>query len=221
MTCCIVSLFDETFDNQKQPWRTILKFRLPTPTSPNLMKRITRKQFEILSFIREFISQNGFSPTLYEIAEHFSIRVTTASAHIAALERKHVIERKKGTRRSIHPTGMGHGKKTRTTVSVPLYAKLSRFPDEPDSRCCIDTGLIPDDAAARDLFAVRSGIFGERPPGVDPGDVLVVWTRPGVLHPGMTVLNRPCSEPVCRTVNSSRTPEPDTIGRVVAVLRSL
>ena len=185
------------------------------------MKRITRKQFEIVSFIRDFINQNGFSPTLYEIADHFSIRVTTVSAHIAALEHKHAIERRKGTRRSIRLAETGHGKKHSSSVSVPLYAKLSRFPDEPDSRCCIDPGLLPDDAAARDLFAVRSGVFGEQPPGVDPGDVLIVWTRPGVLHPGMMVLTRPGSEPICRTVNSSRTQEPDTIGRVVAVLRSL
>ena len=185
------------------------------------MKHITRKQFEILSFIRDFITRNGISPTLYEIAEHFSIRVTTVSAHIAALERKHAIERRKGTRRSIRLVGTKKGKKAATTVSVPLYAKLSCFPDEPDSRCCIDPGLIPDEAAARDLFAVRSNIFDEQPPGVDPGDVLVVWTRPGMLHPGMMILNRPGSEHVCRTVNSSQTPEPDTIGRVVAVLRSL
>ena len=185
------------------------------------MKRITRKQFEIVSYIRDFIGQNGMSPTLYEIADHFSIRASTAASHIAALERKHAIERRKGTRRSIRPAGTERGKKIRPSVSVPMYAKLSRFPDEPDSRCCVDPGLIPDDAAARDLFAVRSGMFGEQPPGVDPGDVLIVWTRPGVLHPGMVIMNRPGNDPVCRTVNSSRTPEPDTIGRVVAVLRSL
>ena len=107
------------------------------------MKRITRKQFEIVSFIRDFINQNGFSPTLYEIADHFSIRVTTVSAHIAALEHKHAIERRKGTRRSIRLAETGHGKKHSSSVSVPLYAKLSRFPDEPDSRCCIDPGLLP------------------------------------------------------------------------------
>ena len=194
---------------------------LPHTTPPRIMKRITRKQFEIMSFIRDFIGQNGISPTLYEIAEHFSIRASTAAAHIASLERKHAIERRKGTRRSIRPARTERGKKAGSTVSVPLYAKLSRFPDEPDSRCCVDPGLLPDDAAARDLFAVRSGIFDEQPPGVDPGDVLIVWTRPGVLHPGMMILNRPDSEPICRMVNSSRTPEPDTIGRVVAVLRSL
>ena len=185
------------------------------------MKRITRKQFEIMSFIRDFIRQNGISPTLYEIAEHFSISASTAATHIASLERKHALERRNGTRRSIRPARTKHEKKAISTVSVPLYAKLSCFPDEPDSRCCIDPGLIPDEASARDLFAVRSNIFDEQPPGVDPGDVLVVWTRPGMLHPGMMILNRPGSEHVCRTVNSSQTPEPDTIGRVVAVLRSL
>ena len=163
MICCIVSSQVAIFDNTPggpAPG--------PPPTHnpvPHIMKRITRKQFEIMSFIRDFIGQNGISPT--------------------------------------------------------LYAKLSQFPDEPDSRCCVDPGLIPDDAAPRDLFAVRSGVFDEQPPGVDPGDVLIVWTRPGVLHPGMMILKRPGSDPIFRTVNSSRTPDPDTIGRVVAVLRSL
>lgn len=222
MIWCIVSLPDEIFDTPYNRAAPSPMLRLPQTTLfPLIMKRITRKQFEIVSFIRDYIGQNGISPTLYEIADQFSISVTTAAAHIAALERKHVVERRKGTRRSIRPTGMDRGKKAGTSVSVPLYAKLSGFPDEPDSRCCVDPGLIPDDAAARDLFAFRSGVFGEQPPGVDPGDVLIVWTRPGVLHPGMVILNRPGSEPVCRTVNSSRTPEPDTIGRVVAVLRSL
>ena len=219
MICCIVSSQVAIFDNT--PGRPAPG---PPPTHnpvPRIMKRITRKQFEIMSFIRDFIGQNGISPTLYEIAEQFSISASTAAAHVAALERKHAIERRKGTRRSIRPAVTEHGKKTRTSVTVPLYAKLSQFPDEPDSRCCVDPGLIPDDAAAGDLFAVRSGVFDEQPPGVDPGDVLIVWTRPGVLHPGMMILNRPGSDPICRTVNSSRTPEPDTIGRVVAVLRAL
>ena len=69
--------------------------RLPQTTLfPLIMKRITRKQFEIVSFIRDYIGQNGISPTLYEIADQFSISVTTAAAHIAALERKHVVERR-------------------------------------------------------------------------------------------------------------------------------
>lgn len=185
------------------------------------MKRITRKQFEIVSYIRDFIGQNGISPTLYEIADHFSIRASTAAAHIAALERKHAIERRKGTRRSIMPTGMKRGRKANASLFVPLYAKFSSYPDAPDSRCCIDPALLPDEVAADDLFAFRSGVFGEQPPGVAPGDVLIVWTRPGELRPGMIILDSPGNVPLCRTVNAPRPPAPDMLGRVVAVLRSL
>ena len=190
-------------------------------TIPPIMKRITRKQFEIVSFIRDFIARNGIPPTLYEIAERFSISASTAAAHVAALERKHVVERRKGTRRSILPTGAKRGKKARAPLLVPMYAKFSSYPDAPDSRCSIDPFLLPDDAASDDLFAFRSGVFGEQPPGVVPGDVLIVWTRPGELRPGMMVLGRPGDVPLCRTVKTARTPDPDTLGRVVAVLRSL
>ena len=185
------------------------------------MKRITKKQFEVVSFVRDFIARNGISPTLYEIAEHFSIRASTAAAHVAALERKHIIERRKGTRRSILPTGPKRGKKARTSLLVPLYAKFSCYPDAPDSRCCIDPALLPEDAVADDLFAFRSGVFGEQPPGVAPGDVLIVWTRPGELRPGMMILDHPGNVPLCRTVKTPGAPDPDTLGRVVAVLRSL
>jgi len=190
-------------------------------TLSSLMKRITRKQFEIVSFIRDFIAQNGISPTLYEIAERFSISASTAAAHVAALERKHAIERRKGTRRSILPAGSKRGRKARTSLQIPLYAKFSSYPDAPDTRCCIDPALLPEDVAADDLFAFRSGVFGDPPPGVVPGDVLIVWTRPGELRPGMMILDRPGNVPLCRTVMASRTPDSDTLGRVVAVLRSL
>lgn len=187
------------------------------------MKKITKKQFEIVSFIQDYIGKHEISPTLYEIAGHFSIRPSTAAAHIAALERKHAVKRQKGARRSIRPAGPKRGHDAKNSVCIPLYAKLSCFPNAPSARYCVDSGLLPDEAAPADLFALRSGVFRDqdRTSEIAPGDILIVWTRPGPLRPGMMVLERRESVPVFRTVAAATLPERDTLGRVVAVLRSL
>ena len=187
------------------------------------MKKITRRQFEIAGFIRDFIGKNDFSPTLYDIAEHFSIKPSTVASHIAALERKHVIVRQKGRRRSIRFSGMGPGLPRKVPVCVPFYLKKSNLSGAPASYYHVDPGLLPDYVCAKDLFAVRIGFFGGLPAEimVNPGDILIVWTRPEHLHPGMLVLETDPSDPspVCRQVTVDSAPGPEMVGQVVALMR--
>jgi repressor LexA len=56
------------------------------------MKQITKCQREILSFIENFIENNGYSPTYREIGEHFKISPKGAYDHIFALEAKGLIK---------------------------------------------------------------------------------------------------------------------------------
>ncbi len=187
------------------------------------MKKITKRQFEIAGFIRDFIGKNAISPTLYDIAEYFSIKPSTAAAHIAALERKRVIVRQKGRRRSIRPVGMGSGLPQKVPVCVPFYLKKNSLSGAPSSFYHVDASLLPDHVRAKDLFAVRLGVFNDLPQNADvePGDVLIVWTRPERLHPGMIVLERSGSAPSCRQVTVDSEPEPGVLGQVIALLRPL
>ena len=187
------------------------------------MKKITKRQFEIAGFIRDFIGKNTISPTLYDIAEYFSIKPSTAAAHIAALERKRVIVRQKGRRRSIRPVGMGSGLPQKVPVCVPFVQKNINFAGAPASYYLVDDSLLPEKICAKDLFAVRSGLFNALPAesDVNPGDILIVWTRPGRLHPGMIVLERTGGVPACRQVNMDSDPDPGIMGQVIALLRSL
>jgi SOS-response transcriptional repressor LexA len=105
------------------------------------MKKITKRQFEIAGFIRDFIGKNTISPTLYDIAEYFSIKPSTAAAHIAALERKRVIVRQKGRRRSIRPVGMGTGLPQKVPVCVPFFLKDINLSGAPTSYYLIDNSL--------------------------------------------------------------------------------
>ena len=187
------------------------------------MKKITKRQFEIAGFIRDFIGKNAISPTLYDIAEYFSIKPSTAAAHIAALERKRVIVRQKGRRRSIRPIGMGSGLPRKVPVCFPFFLKNKNLSGAPSSFYHVDASLLPDHVRAKDLFAVRVGAFNGLPPDsdVEPGDILIVWTRPEHLHPGMIVLERSESSSTCRQVKADSEPGPGVVGQVIALLRPL
>lgn len=186
------------------------------------MKKITKRQFEIMAFIRDFIGKNTISPTLYDIAEYFSIKPSTVAAHIAALERKRVIVRQRGCRRSIRPAGMGPGLPRKLPVCVPYYLKKSNFAGAPASYYHVDPSLLPDYVRAKDLLAIRLGFFSGTPSEINPGDILIIWTRPEHLHPGMLVLEHTessSSSPVCRQVTMESVPGPQIMGQVIALLR--
>jgi repressor LexA len=55
------------------------------------MKGLTKRQTEVLSFIKSYIKEHKFPPTVREISENFSISVRGAYDHIKALEKKQVL----------------------------------------------------------------------------------------------------------------------------------
>ncbi len=56
------------------------------------MKKLTRRQQEILDFIKQYIREQNFPPTIREVAQNFSISVKGGYDHIKALERKEYIK---------------------------------------------------------------------------------------------------------------------------------
>lgn len=55
------------------------------------MKNLTKRQSEVLSFIKSFIDKHKYPPTIREIAQDFEISVKGAYDHVKALEKKEVI----------------------------------------------------------------------------------------------------------------------------------
>lgn len=66
---------------------------------------LTKRQLEILNFIRQFIAANGVSPTLDEMGEHFHVSRITIHDHIKALEQKGALKRTPNRARSIELLG--------------------------------------------------------------------------------------------------------------------
>ena len=56
------------------------------------MRTLTERQIEILNYIDGYIKQNGYSPSVRDIAGHFKISAMGAHDHILALEKKGVIK---------------------------------------------------------------------------------------------------------------------------------
>jgi repressor LexA len=65
------------------------------------LKPLTERQAEVLDFIKAYIARTNYSPTIMEIVEHFSIKVSEANDIVFALEKKGAIRRIIGKPRTI------------------------------------------------------------------------------------------------------------------------
>ena len=54
---------------------------------------LTRRQREIVDFLRAYSAEHDISPTLEEIAQHFGVNKVTIFGHVAELERKGLLRR--------------------------------------------------------------------------------------------------------------------------------
>lgn len=78
--------------------------RYPQKASDKYMG-LTKKQYDILEFIRDFIIGHGYSPTFREIASYFKLSsVATVADHVEALEKKGYLRRSNNEARSIELT---------------------------------------------------------------------------------------------------------------------
>ena len=70
---------------------------------------LTKRQNEILSYIRDFLSENSYSPTLEEIANHFGLAsLNGVYKHLTVLEERGFIKRLPNRARSIDVIDYDH-----------------------------------------------------------------------------------------------------------------
>ncbi len=88
------------------------------------MKQLTRRQGEILHFIKQFISENKYPPSIREIAAAFGISSSGAHDHVKALVRKGEIKFGSNRSRAIEVTGTGHDE-IDEIVRIPLLGNVA------------------------------------------------------------------------------------------------
>ena len=81
----------------------------------------SKKQAEVLEFVSEFRKDNGYSPSLAEIAEYFDVSIPTIHQHVSYLRKKNLIFSEKGKRRSIQT----FNDKKSGVVTIPLMGIIA------------------------------------------------------------------------------------------------
>ena len=88
------------------------------------MEKLTPRQQQILDYIRNTQQERNHSPSLREIAEHFSFRsVNAAREHVNALTRKGHLSRNPGQARSLELLDP-LGKLRARIVDIPLFGSI-------------------------------------------------------------------------------------------------
>jgi repressor LexA len=87
------------------------------------VKGVTKRQDEVLDFIKEFLLRNKFPPTIREIANHFEISVKGAYDHIKALEKKGFIHCNQNRSRAIEV--LVDNDEESPMVSVPILGRVA------------------------------------------------------------------------------------------------
>jgi repressor LexA len=78
---------------------------------------LTKRQSDILGFIRKALLKSGYPPTLREIAAHFKSKsVRTVFDHVVSLEKKGYVKRDRGKRRGLRIVKM---------PGLPLFGEIS------------------------------------------------------------------------------------------------
>jgi repressor LexA len=135
---------------------------------------LTKRQSQLLDYLRKTIAVQGYAPSLEEMAAHFSLSsVGTVHKHLKALEEKGFIRRQWNRSRAIEIVDMPDGKARR----IPLLGRLAE--GRP-----IEALTNSDSIAVPEEFLSRSKAFvlevkGEwlRSACIDDGDYVVIEQR--------------------------------------------
>ena len=146
---------------------------------------LTRRQREILDFIRRFLEEHGYAPSLVEIGRAFSLSSpATVHKHLTALAARGAIRRSRGRRRFVdlvEPSGAGRLVELPLLGSVPAGRPVEAVAGE--ERIAVPEHLVPS-TPAYVLQVKGDSMLDEQ---IRDGDFIVVEHRP-VPENGETVV---------------------------------
>jgi repressor LexA len=205
-------------------------------------RQLTRRQEEVLAFIREFTRRHGVPPTVREIGQRFRVTPRAAFDHLRALERKGHLRRRTSTGRTSRALTLAEGPGSareipilgRIAAGAPLHAEDNRDGTVPGPAEWIDR------SGGRELFGLR--VHGESMVGAhivegdlvlvrrqdhaQPGDIVVALvdgeaTVKRFGRDGDAVLLRPEHPTLQPIVVRPGEQEVRVLGKVIGVVREL
>ncbi len=139
------------------------------------MQPLTRRQREILDYLKEFIDERGYAPSLEEIGRRFSLSsLATVHKHLMNLQEKGFIRRAWNRSRSVELVQTRSGGRS---VDLPLLGYVAA--GEPiEAVVGAETVTVPEDlVGSRETYALRvrgSSMIDEQ---IRDGDLVVVEDR--------------------------------------------
>jgi repressor LexA len=145
-----------------------------------MVKGLTNRQREVYDFIHAFSADNGYAPSIRDVASNFGFSVKGAYDHILALQKKGYISRDESKTRSIVCLkGPGSETSIGRTVSIPLVGRVAAgtpvlAEQNIEERLRFDPGLVPD---GEGCFALRVSGDSMVNAGILDGDTIIVQPR--------------------------------------------
>lgn len=134
------------------------------------MAALTVRQQQVYDFIVQYSEQQGYAPTLQEIAGHLKIRGNLGVIrHLGALEKKGYIRRSSGRSRGIVLLGRSLSRSLPLVGSVQA-GPLSEALEDVEGYLSVDASLVRDDGSF--LLRVHGDSMIEA--HITPGDLAVV-----------------------------------------------
>lgn len=141
---------------------------------------LTRRQKEILDFIREFRAQHGFAPTHREICETFGFSsYGTVHKHLKLLEQKGYLLRHWNQKRGVELTGPSDPRHQRSETQLPFFGLIAAGrPIEAvagDETVSVPVQLLGDRSTEHYVLKVVGDSMIDE--GIHDGDLVVVSRR--------------------------------------------
>lgn len=188
------------------------------------MEELTKRQNEILTYIKKFIVSNGYPPTVREIGEALEVSSpATIHAHLQNLEEKGWIKKQGSKNRAIELLVENEFEpKNENVVEVPLLGKITAGSpieaiEQPDEYFSLPTYLLPNN---KDVFTLKVSGNSMINAGIFDGDVVIVerknTARNGEIVVAMTDENEVTLKTFYKESNYFRLqPENDTMDPII------
>lgn len=188
------------------------------------MEKLTRRQEEILTYIKEYIVSNGYPPTIREICKAVGVSSpATVHAHLANLENKGFIKKEDTKNRAIEVLVKNEfASKDDLVIEVPLLGKITagnpiEAIEQPDEYFSLPAYLIPKN---KDVFTLNVSGCSMINAGILDGDIVIVerqnTARNGEIVVAMTDENEVTLKTFYKEDNHFRLqPENDTMEPII------
>jgi len=134
------------------------------------MKGLTKRQKQVLEFIKSFIKKYGYAPSYREISRHFGYKsIATTAAHIDTLRQKGYLTKEPTMARSLQVTVLAD----RKIHEVPLLGTIAAGKPIEAIRTS-ETIQIPKDMMGKNVFALKVRGDSMINEGIFDGDYVII-----------------------------------------------